>query len=80
MAKEKGLEKIKNLIGQQFGNLLVLSYVDIQEKQGSHWLCKCKCNKKIIVSYKNLTQGKTTSCGCANIKSKGEQKIAEILN
>lgn len=79
IAREKGLAKIKDLTGQEFGLLTVLSYVNIEDKRGSHWLCQCKCGKQVVVSYQNLIQGKTTSCGCQHIKSKGEQKIAELL-
>lgn len=79
LAKERGLARIKDLTGQKFGHLTVLSYINIENKAGSHWLCQCDCKKQIVVSYKNLIQGKTTSCGCSHIKSKGEQKIAELL-
>lgn len=79
MAKKTGLAKIKDLTGQEFGHLIVLSYVDIENKAGSHWLCQCDCGKQIVVSRQNLIQGKTTSCGCSHIKSKGEQKIAKLL-
>ena len=79
LAKERGLAKIKDLTGQEFGHLTVLSYVDIEDKPGSHWLCQCDCGKQVVVSRQNLIQGKTTSCGCSHIKSKGEQKIAKLL-
>ena len=79
MAREKGLAQMKDLTGQQFGKLTVLSYVLVENKPGSHWLCQCECGNQKVVSYKNLIQGKTTSCGCSHIRSKGEQKIASLL-
>ena len=81
MAREKGIEKTENLIGQKFGKLTVLSYVLVENSKtgGSHWLCQCDCGNQIVVKKQYLRLGKTTSCGCVKIKSKGQQKIAEIL-
>lgn len=61
--------------GNRYGKLTVLelAYKDIQ---GSHWKCKCDCGAEIITRGSALRQG-TQSCGC--LKSKGEQKIAELL-
>ena len=80
MAREKGKNLIKDLTGQKFGKLTVLSYIDVDNRHGSHWLCQCECGKQIVVFNQNLVQGKTTSCGCTHIKSKGEQAIATLLN
>lgn len=79
MAQEKGKNLIKDLTGRTFGQLTVLSYQEIKDKLGSHWLCECSCGNKIIASAQGLVQGKTTSCGCKYIKSKGEQKIISLL-
>ena len=53
---------MRDLIGQEFGRLLV------QEKTRQDgmvaWLCKCKCGNEKIAKTNHLTQGKTKSCGC----------------
>ena len=59
-------KRIKDLTGQRFGKLTVLSYVD--GSSGNHksavWLTRCDCgNTKEIKSY-SLTKGSTQSCGC----------------
>lgn len=79
LAKTRAKSLIIDLTGQKFGQLTVLSYVDMPNKKGSYWECLCSCGNKKIVSSKNLKTGKTTSCGCKKIKSKGEQKIASLL-
>lgn len=79
IAKEKSEKRIIDLTNKQFGNLKVLSYIKIDNKPGSHWLCQCKCGNQIVASANNLKSGKTHSCGCQSFKSKGEEKIAKIL-
>lgn len=67
----------KDLTGQTFGQLRVLER-DLQRSDRVHWICECSCGTKTSVAANNLTNGHTQSCGC--IKSKGEQRIREILN
>lgn len=53
-----------DLIGQKFGRLTVLRFVDQTKFRHSRWLCKCDCGiEKIIVAY-DLKNGHTKSCGC----------------
>lgn len=53
----------KNLGGQVFGALTVLSY-QATKKKTSHWLCRCECGRESIVCGTRLRSGKTKSCGC----------------
>lgn len=66
----------KNEIGNVYGELTVIKESD---KKGSatYWTCQCSCGNYIDVRIDNLTSGRTKSCGC--IKSRGEQKIQQIL-
>ena len=62
------LEKYRNLEGEQFGSLTVLSCEsDKTETKGYcnlKWLCQCKCGKtKVILGYL-LINGLNKSCGC----------------
>lgn len=77
---KKRKSRFKDITGQKFGRLTAIKKVKLKNKPGVFWLCECNCEKhtKIIVSAKNLLRGHKLSCGC--IKSKGELKIAEILN
>ena len=71
----------KNLIGQHFNHLEVISKTDKRNSAGSIiWKCKCDCsdNSFIEVDTHSLLAGLTQSCGC--LISKGEEKIAMLLS
>lgn len=59
--------KIKNLIGQKFGKLTVISMAD-RVKSGKNikirWRCICDCGEEITVRGDGLTTGNSKSCGC----------------
>lgn len=55
--------KFEDLTGKEFGYLKVIQY-DHSDKQGTHWLCECKCKNKVIVRRGHLISGHTKSCGC----------------
>lgn len=65
----------KPIIGNRYGNLVVLS----QFKKDDNWYCECQCDcgNKTIVKRQNLTSENTQSCGC--IISKGEARIKHLL-
>ena len=69
-------EKLIDLTGQKFGKILVLNKGQRKSKQTT-WDCLCDCGNKVNVFSSNLKRGLTESCGCT--KSKGEEKILEIL-
>lgn len=55
--------KFIDLIGEKFGKLTVVSFVD---KKGTrtYWNCVCECGGKRIVSNDHLKRGDVTDCGC----------------
>lgn len=55
-------KRTKDLTGQKFGKLTVISFAGY--KNGANWLCKCDCGNYVTVIGKNMRYGKTTSCGC----------------
>lgn len=69
----------KDLSGQKIGRWTVLHKTERRDTSGNcYYLCECECgNKGIEVSGKNLISKRTLSCGC--LKSKGEEKISELL-
>lgn len=50
------------LVGRQFGDLLVKSLTG-KSRNGSMWLCVCKCGAERTVICANLLRGNTRSCG-----------------
>lgn len=53
----------KDLTGQRFGRLLVISLNHIDNGK-AYWNCKCDCGNQISVLRSSLTSGNTQSCGC----------------
>ena len=68
----------KDLTGKQFGFLIAIKPLYANENRHILWECKClNCGGVSIHDSDTLTQGKAISCGC--IRSKGENKIKDIL-
>lgn len=66
-----GERRFKDLTGQQFGLLTVISQSKQRRNNKIMWLCQCKCGKYTTVAGSDLTTGNTASCGCKH-KSMGE--------
>lgn len=58
------MSAIKNLIGQRFGKLFVVSRCGSNKRGEALWECQCDCGKIIIHSRCGLLSGHTKSCGC----------------
>jgi len=61
----------KNLTGQQYGKLLVVSeapksIIDTR----AYWNCICTCGQQVTVATNKLTTGNTKSCGCLKTDKK----------
>jgi hypothetical protein len=57
--------RIKDLTGQRFGKLTVLSFAG-RKNHKTLWRCRCDCGNECLTSTASLTMGSTTSCGCRN--------------
>lgn len=69
----------QDLIGKRFGKLVVLNLSHRSQKDKQlYWKCKCDCGNIKYVSTRNLTTGKTKSCGCLR-QSPGERRIIQLL-
>lgn len=56
----------RDLRGQRFGNLLVLTETDARSKDGDVlWRCRCDCGRETDVSSRRLLRGAAIDCGCA---------------
>lgn len=63
-SKEKVSNTIKKAINKTFGRLTPIKYVGSNDSGRSLFKCKCECGKEIIIEFKRLVSGHTTSCGC----------------
>lgn len=64
---------IRNLSGQVFGRLQVLS-LDGRIRGGAAWMCLCtRCGNKTRKSTRQLTSGQTVSCGCKRKSHGGDR-------
>lgn len=70
-------EKRINLIGKNFGNLVVIKEA---KKKDNHrrWICKCGCGKYTIKNQESLTRGQSYSCGCLYHKGKHHKRNTRL--
>lgn len=80
LASMLGKSKFKDLTGQRFGRLKVLSLVGKDESNRYQYLCECDCGNQIIVRASSLTSKNTKSCGQCTHISFGEEKIKQLLD
>ena len=75
------MPRIKDIIGQVFGRLTVISLCKDRSSGGSAlWLCKCDCGNTPIVSSPRLTGGRTRSCGCLRKETPNRLKHGKSLS
>lgn len=63
------MNHLKDLTGQRFTRLTVISRAENAMGQGTNWLCRCDCGNLKVVSRKHLVGGNTMSCGCLKKES-----------
>lgn len=61
---QKRFGKFKDITGQRFGRMSVLSLTTERVDGRSTWLCGCDCGKTKNVRGDSLRSGQTKSCGC----------------
>lgn len=54
----------RDIAGQKFNRLSVLSEAGRSKDRKVLWLCRCDCGTELIVSGKRLRNGESKSCGC----------------
>ncbi len=52
------------MIGQRFGQLVVIAEVGRTKSQAKTWRCSCDCGRESVVPTHSLRAGSTKSCGC----------------
>ena len=67
-----------DLTNQKIGEWTIIKEVEpILNNQGKPlraWLCRCSCGTERILRQANLTEGRSTSCGCSRRKPKSEKR------
>lgn len=66
--------RLVDLLGQRFGQLLVVRRVDGERRKRGYWFCQCDCGNTAEVYGTSLRNGSTKSCGCLNDKKRRERK------
>lgn len=69
------MTKIKDLTGEKFGYLEVVSITDERKHGKVVWLCKCSCGNLTRVTSNNLQNGSTMSCGCYSKKVLAQSRV-----
>ena len=70
-----------DLTGQHFGKWTVMYKTEKRNTGGViYWHCQCECGREKDVLGTSLRQGKSLSCGLHSNISKGNAKIAELLD
>jgi hypothetical protein len=64
-----GCIAVDDLIGRQFGRLIVLSRFDSYRGKKILWNCACDCSNTVVVIGSDLKSGHTKSCGCLRSES-----------
>jgi hypothetical protein len=68
------MKKFKDMTGQVFHNLKVISFCEIKNTNAV-WLCECLiCGNKTPVTRPNLRSGNTKDCGCMKSEKLSESK------
>lgn len=58
--------RVKDLTGQRFGRLVIVSFGGINRSGKATWECLCDCGHTLVAISGNLRSGNTGSCGCAH--------------
>jgi hypothetical protein len=61
-----------DLVGERFGELIVLARAGSNRARASLWECQCDCGKKKTINRTSLVSGHTKSCGCLHRRANGE--------
>ena len=68
------MKKFKDMTGQVFHNLKVISFCEVKNTNAV-WLCECLiCGNKTPVTRPNLRSGNTKDCGCMKSEKLSESK------
>lgn len=58
------MSKLKEMSGQKFGRLLILSFSHLNTSGDAYWNVRCDCGIEKKIKGSSLRSGVTISCGC----------------
>lgn len=70
--------RFKDLTGIQFGRLIAIKTIGLDNNKGYIWECKCECGTICQVRSHDLVRGATKSCGCLHRETIVGNKFATI--
>ncbi len=76
-SSNKNLKPRLDLVGQRFGRLVVLSFVSLDARRNSQWLCACDCGSQKTCVGNVLKRGRITSCGCKNHEPRVDRRAED---
>ena len=62
-----------NRIGEVHGRLIISEETEKRNNKAIVWLCSCECGNNVEVTYANLRNNSTKSCGCLSRESASER-------
>ena len=73
-----GRSKKRNLVGERFGNLIVIDQDETKHGKGVYWRCSCSCGN--ICSYRTnmLVNGYIKSCGCLSRELSSQRAFIDM--
>lgn len=77
--KSAGMAHRANEIGSVYGKLTVLNLSHVNTSGNAYWDCVCECGNHRTVCGTCLRDGTITACEFCSAKSRGEQRIHELL-
>lgn len=69
----------KDIRGQRFGQLTVVSFVGIKNKDSAVWSCACDCGQEVIATSRTLRIGEATKCRKCGYKQRSYPRAHGML-
>lgn len=64
-----------DLTGQTFGRLKVIKVSGANKRRETLWFCECTCGGHARVPASNLRNGRTSSCGCLQLRGPALERL-----
>jgi len=64
-----------DLTGMTFGQLTVVEVSGTDKRRETLWLCNCACGGHAHVPASNLRSGRTSSCGCLQLRGPALERL-----
>lgn len=63
------MSHVHDLVGREFGKLIVIRQASSNERGRAQWVCRCTCSdsKYVVILGNHLLSGNTRSCGCEKL-------------